>query len=282
MRILPIVVDVDQAREVVVVDDRERQLELPTRLRARLEQIALRTDRRRQRRHQLLANRIQRRIGDLREQLLEIVEQHARSIGQHRQRRVGAHRTDGFVAVARHRRDQDFQFFMRDAEHLLATAHRFVAEARVLAMRQVVQVDHAALEPLRVRMLRRQVGLDLLVVDDASARGVDQEHPPRLQPALLHHARRRNIDHAGFAGHDHAIVVRHPVPTRPESVAVEHRADDRAVGERDRGRAVPRLHQRRVEAIERALFGRHSGVVFPRLRNHHQHRMPDRSTGQVQ
>ena len=41
------------------------------------------------------------------------------------------------------------------AEHLLATPHRFVAEIAVLAVGQVVQVDHAGLEPLRVRMLAR-------------------------------------------------------------------------------------------------------------------------------
>ena len=47
------------------------------------------------------------------------------------------------------------------------------------------------------------------------------------------------------------VVLRHVVARRPEAVAVEHRADHRAVGERDRRRAVPRLHQRRVVLVER-------------------------------
>ena len=45
--------------------------------------------------------------------------------------------------------------------------------------------------------------------------------------------------------HDHAVVVGDPVARRAQAVAVEHRADDRAVGERDRRGTVPRLHQRR-------------------------------------
>ena len=45
--------------------------------------------------------------------------------------------------------------------------------------------------------------------------------------------------------------LRDVVARRPQAVAVEHGADDRAVGEGDRRRAVPRLHQRRVVFVER-------------------------------
>ena len=103
--------------------------------------------------------------------------------------------------------------------------------------------------------------------------GVDQEHAARLQPALLHDARRVDVEHADLARHDHEVVVGHPVAARAQAVAVEHRADHGAVGERDRRRAVPRLHQRRVELVEGALLRRHRRVVLPRLRDHHQHRV---------
>ena len=39
-------------------------------------------------------------------------------------------------------------------------------------------------EPVGVGMLGRQLGLDLLVVDDPALRGVDQEHPARVQALL--------------------------------------------------------------------------------------------------
>ena len=105
---------------------------------------------------------------------------------------------------------------------------------------------------------------------------------PGLQAALLHDARGVDVDDAGLAGHDHAVVVGDPVAARAQPVAVEHRADDGAVGERDRRGAVPRLHERGVVAVEGALLGRHGRVVLPRLRDHHQHRVPDRAAGEVQ
>ncbi len=42
------------------------------------------------------------------------------------------------------------------------------------------------MEPVAVRVLGGEGGLDLLVVDDAALAGVDEEHLPGLQPALAH------------------------------------------------------------------------------------------------
>ena len=71
--------------------------DLVARVGLRIEQIALGADRRRERRHQLLADRVERRVRDLREELREVVEQQPRAVGEHRDRRVGAHRADRLV-----------------------------------------------------------------------------------------------------------------------------------------------------------------------------------------
>ena len=47
-------------------------------------------------------------------------------------------------------------------------------------------------------------------------------------------------------------------------------------------RAVPRLHQRGVELVERPPGRVHLGVVLPRLGDHHQHRVRQRPAAQVQ
>ncbi len=135
-----------------------------------------------------------------------------------------------------------------------------------------------SVEPLVVRVLGGELLLDLLVVDDAPFAGVDQEHLAGLQPALADDLRRVDVDHADLRRHDHQIVVGHPVPARPQAVAVEHGADHLAVGERDARRAVPRLHHAGVELVERAPVGVHLVVVLPRLRDHHQHRVVQRTT----
>ena len=96
--------------------------------------------------HQLLADRIDRRVGDLREVLLEIGVEHLRLVRHRRDRRVGAHRAHGLLAGRRHRRHQELGVFLRVAEGLLAIEQRDVLAQRARLDRLQVFEDE-----LRVR-----------------------------------------------------------------------------------------------------------------------------------
>ncbi len=277
-----VVVGVDDPGQLVVVDDRERQGELAAVLGARLEEVGLRTDRRRDGGDDFLADRVERRVRDLREQLLEVVEQQPRPFRQHGDRCVGSHRADRLGAVERHRGDDDLELLVRVPEHLLAAQHAVMAEHDVLALGQIDQLGHALLEPLGVRVLGGERALDLLVVDDATLGGVDQEHLAGLQPALGDDLGRIDVDHPDLGRHHDEVVVGDPVAAGPKTVAVEHGADHGAIGERHAGGAVPGLHHARVVPVERPLVVVHLGVVLPRLGDHHQDRVLDRTSGQVQ
>ena len=135
----PVVVDVDDLGEFVVVDDRERQRQLAAALRSGFEQVGFGPDRRRHRGDDLFADRVQRRVGHLGEQLLEVVEQQTRTLGQHGERGVGAHRAERLSPAGRHRGDEDLQFLVGVAEHLLASQHAVVAEHDVFTCGQVGQ-----------------------------------------------------------------------------------------------------------------------------------------------
>ncbi len=150
-----VVVGVDDLRQLVVVDDRERQHELAAALRARPQQVVLRPDRRRHRRDDLLADGVERRVGDLGEELGEVVEQQARPVRQHGDRRVGAHRADRLDAAQRHRGDDDLELLVGVAEQLLAAQHAVVAEHDVLALGQVVELDEALAPATRRTGARR-------------------------------------------------------------------------------------------------------------------------------
>ena len=113
-----------------------------------LQQVGLRPDRSADRGDDLFANRVERRVGHLGEQLLEVVEQQPRSLAEHGDRRVGAHRSDRLSAGLGHRGDDDLQLLVRVAEHLLAAQHALVAEHDVLALGQFVELDDAFFEPL--------------------------------------------------------------------------------------------------------------------------------------
>ena len=152
----------------------------------------------------------------------------------------------------------------------------------VLALRQVLEVDAAGVEPLAPRLGRGELGLDLVVLDDAAGVGVDEEHLARAQAALAHDLARVDVEHADLAGEHDEAVVGDEVAAGAQAVAVEGRADERAVGEDERGRAVPRLHEHRVVLVEVAARRVDVDLVLPGLRHHHHDRVRQRAADEGQ
>lgn len=111
------VLDVPDALQVLIGQHRLRGLETP--VLAGLvdaEQIGPRPDHADQRHHQLLADRIDRRIGDLREVLLEIGREMLGSAGEHRDRVVRAHGADRLLTREDHRGQQELDVLLGVAE----------------------------------------------------------------------------------------------------------------------------------------------------------------------
>ena len=80
-----------------------------------------------------------------------------------------------------------------------------------------------------------------------------------------------NRQDAHLRRHHDAVVLGDEIARGPQAVAVERRADLAAVGEGDRGRAVPRLHQRGVIFVEGAALFAHQRIAGPGFRDHHHH-----------
>ena len=275
-------VDVDDLGEVVVADHRVGQHDLAARGGAGLQQVLLGAGGRLQGGDKLLPDRVQRRVGDLGEQLGEVVEQQPGPVGEHGDRGVGAHRADRLGPGRGHRPEQQPQFLLGVAAGPLPGGEFRGAGQRPVPVGQVVQVHEAGVQPLGVRVLGGQRRLDVGILEDPVAAGVGEEDPPRLQPALADHGGRVEVEHADLAGQDHQAVLGHPVPARAQAVAVEHGTCHGAVGERHAGGAVPGFHQRGVEPVERAPRRVHLLVVLPRLGDHHEHRVRHRPAAEVE
>ncbi len=239
-------------------------------------EIRPRSDERDERHHELFADRIDRRIRHLGEELLEITVEHLRPVRQHRQCGIVAHRADRFLARLRHRTENDLEVFLRVAERLLAIEQRHFGMRRRCRFRQVVECNPRALDPGPVGLRRCERPLELGVVDDATLLGVDEQHLARLQPPLLDDLALGDVEHADLGGHHHVVVVGDDEPCRPQAVAVERCADLPAVGEGHRRRTVPRLHQRSVVFVERAAVLVHQRIAGPRFGNHQHHRVGER------
>ena len=270
-----------QLRHLLVGEHGSLQLDQMRALGLGLEKVLLRANRGLSRGDNLFADAVDGRVRDLREELLEVVEQVLRLVRQHGQRSVRAHRADGFHAVARHGNHEDAQIFKRVTERLLTLEHGLVARLRQMRrFRQLADLDHVLIEPLAVGMFGGDLVLDLVVGHDAAFFGVDEEHAAGLEPAFVENSFRRNFEHASLGRHDDEVVLRHVVTRRAEAVAVERRADLFAVREGDGRRAIPRFHQARVKLVERLLLIAHRLVVTPWLRNHHHHRVRQRTPGE--
>jgi hypothetical protein len=277
-----VLVDVHQLGQLVVVYHRERDGDGATGGRLGVQQVALGAEVAGQRGDQLLADGVQRRVGDLGEQLGEVVEEQPGLVGERGDGRVGAHGAERLAAGLGHRGEDDPQLLLGVAEGLLTAGHRGVGVRDVLASGQRVQGDRTGVEPLLVGVLGGKRGLDLAVLDDPALCGVDQEHPAGLQPSLADHLVLRDVQDADLGGEHDQAVLGDPVAGGPQSVPVEHGADLVAVGEGDAGRAVPGLHQVGVELVEGAAGRVHGGVVLPRLRDHHQHGVRQAAPAEVE
>ena len=270
LEVLP--VDPAQALEVLVGEDRLRQLDHVGVLGPVLEDVALAPHEGDEAHHQLLADGVDRRVGDLGEELVEVVEQAPRLLGEHGQGGVVAHGADGLLAVLDHRRHEDPQVLEGVAEDLLAGQDPPGRGLEDLARRlELGEGDLALVEPLLIGLLRADPGLDLLVGDDAPLLERGDEHLPGLETALLDDLLRGHGEDAGLGGHDQDVVVGQAVARRAQPVAVEGGPDEGPVGEGDRGGAVPGLDDRAVVLVEGLAVRGDLRVLLPGLRDEHHH-----------
>ena len=139
---------------------------------------------------------------------------------------------------------------------------------------EVFEENAVFIEPLFVGLGRVDAFFHFLVGHDASFVHVDEEHAAGLESAFLHDGERVEIgDDADFRGHDDEVVLGDIVAARAQTIAVEHGADLAAIGEGDRGRAVPWLHHAGVELVEGLLVLIHHRVTLPWFGDHHHHRV---------
>ena len=180
-------VDLAQPLELVVAQDRVRDHELACMLRCLVQQVALRADARFDAHHDGLADRVDRRVRHLGEELLEVRVEHRPPLGEDRQRQVVAHRPDRLLRVPRERSEDHLHVVLRVAEGELTLAQRLGRRARRHGR---AGRSSSLTTSLRyhsgVRPPRRNGALHFLVRNDPAVLDVDEEQLPGLQPPLPH------------------------------------------------------------------------------------------------
>ena len=267
-------IDGAQAIELVVREHGAFQAHQAARVAAVLEHVAVVAHVQNAAGDEAFAQRIDRRVRDLGEQLVEVIEEAALALREARQRGVGAHGRQRHLALLGHGAHQLLHVIVVVAQlrQTAREAHVRVALCGQLAGRrglQVVDRQRLLVQPIAVRLLVGVTVADLVVPDDAALARVHLEHLAGAQAASLQHVGRVDIDGADLRRQDQPVVTGDVVARRAQAVAVERGAEHAAVGERDGRRAVPRLHEHGLVRVVGAALVGDAVVVIPRLGDHH-------------
>ena len=200
--------------------------------------------------HQLFAQGVDRRVGDLGEALLEIVVKEVGFAGEHRQGDVIPHAVGGFLAGPRHVVDHQLHVLGGEAEGGLLAQQLQFAQLALLQPGLGVQLAPVLGQPGAIGMAGGCLGLHLPVAQQAALLQVNGQHLARAQAPLFNNAALVELHHAGFGAHHHVAVVGDAVAGRAQPVAIEGGADAAAIAEHQQGRAIPGLLQASVVLVK--------------------------------
>ena len=237
-----------------------------------LEQVAVVAQVERGRGDHMLAQGVDGRVRDLSEQLIEVVEERARLLGQAGQRRIDTHRGERRLALLGHG-THDFVNIIPvipELGHAHGGGHLGILGGRGRDG-LVERVDGQRLlgDPVAIGLFLGVTGAQLVVVDDAAAGKIDLEHLARSQAAARQDVLGAHLDGAHLARQHKAAVARHVVAGGAQAVAVEGGTQRATVGKGDGGRAVPGLHEHGLVGVVGAAFLAQAVVVVPRLGQQH-------------
>ena len=273
-RLEPDAVDRAQAVELVVGEHRAFEAHETAGVAAVFQKVAVVADVEHRRGDEAFAQRIDWRVRDLGKQLVEVVEEAARLLGEARKRRVGAHGRKRNRALVRHGADEflDVVEVVTQLGHAAREGHARVLlsdGSSRLRQGQIVDREHFLAEPIAVGLLVRVAVANLIVPDDAPLVRVDLKHLARAEAPRLQDVLGVDVDRADLGRQDEPVLARDVVASRAQAVAVERGTQHAAVGERDGGRSVPRLHEHGLVGVVGAALLVDAVVVVPRLGDHH-------------
>ena len=246
-----------------------------------LEQVAVVAKVERGRGDHMLAKGVDGRVRDLGEQLIEVVKERARLLGQAGQRRIDTHRGERRLALLGHG-THDFVNIIPvipELGHAHGGGHLGILGGRGRDG-LVERVDGQRLlgDPVAIGLFLGVTGAQLVVVDDAAAGKIDLEHLARSQTAARQDVLGAHLDGAHLARQHKAAVARHVVAGGAQAVAVEGGTQRATVGKGDGGRAVPGLHEHGLVGVVGAAFLAQAVVVVPRLGQQHGRGTRERAT----
>ena len=137
--------------------------------------------------------------------------------------------------------------------------------------RKILKSYFIFFQPFSVRLTRTNFFFQLIIADDAALLQIYHKHFPWLQATFRYHLGGIDIQHAHFRSHDYHVIIGHYKTRRAKTITIKRSANNFSIGEGDRCRTIPRLHQVCVIFIEVTLLLAHAFVAIPRFWYQHHH-----------
>ncbi len=154
------------------------------------------------------ANRVNRWIGHLSKQLLEVVINHTRLVGEDRQGCIITHRADRILLGVDQAVEHELNGFGGITKRLHALENGFVIKAmRLVVGTDVGQFNAIFAKPLTIGATGSERAFEFFIGNDTTLFKVNQEHLARLKATLGLDVFGVHGNDAYFRCHDHAVVM---------------------------------------------------------------------------
>ena len=200
--------------------------------------------------HQLLPERVNRRVGYLGEALFEIVVQQVGLVGEHRQRDVIAHAVGGLLGLPRHVLDHQLQVFGAEAVGRLQGQQVQIANAALGLPAARGQAAAVLRQPAAIGQPFGRLPLHLPVAQQQAPLQIHGQHLAGPQAPLLQDQALVQLHHAGFRAHHHIAVAGDAVAGRAQAIAVERGPHRAPIAEHQQRRPIPGFLQAGIELVE--------------------------------
>ena len=148
--------------------------------------------------HQFFPQRIDRRVGDLGEALLEVVVEQVGLIGEHGQGDVIPHAVGGLFARSGHVLNHQLKVFSGEAKGGLLLQQLQIAQLLAGGPGLGIQIAAVVLQPLGVGIAARHLTLDIPVAQQAAVFQINRQHLAGAKPALFDDAAFIKLHHTGL------------------------------------------------------------------------------------
>ena len=188
-----------------------------------------------ERHHMRLAQRVDRRIRDLRKSLLAVIPQGSRQRREKSRGCIVPHAPIRLFAP-KQRGKKNFELVVRpprSASHTLGVPCR--CRTRTEDLRNLPSRDGM------MRLPRRHPLQDVAPAQKLSGNRIGENHFARPEPLPLGNARFFQVHQTRFRSRDDQSIVRQGVAQWSQPVSVEFRSHPLAIGKHHRGRPIPRL-----------------------------------------